>query len=120
MNDNAAESLLPLKPDVFAILLALLQGRAHGYAIMQSARRHSTRRGQLQPGGMYRLLKRMLDEGLIEEVAPDATSRGADERRRYYLISSFGRKVAAAEARRMADLVAASPARQLLDEAESA
>jgi hypothetical protein len=45
----------------------------------------------------------MLEEGLIEELTTGAA--GADERRRYYRITRFGKRVAAAEAERMASLL---------------
>ncbi len=112
----SADALVPLKPDVFAILLVLLEGDAHGYAIMQraaSARPSVT----LQPGALYRLLKRMLDDGLIEELDLDTTEDG---RRRSYRVTELGHDVAAAEAQRMSDLVSASRRRDLLQDPESA
>lgn len=119
MNATNPDDLIPLKPEVFAILLVLLEGDAHGYAIMQRARERSTRRGQLQPGAMYRVLKRMLDDGLIEELDRRTVEAAGDERRRYYRVTPFGREVSAAEARRMADLVTLSRAHHLLGEAKS-
>lgn len=112
------ESLLPLKPDVFSILLVLLEGDAHGYAIMQRARERSLDGGQLQPGALYRVLRRMLEDELITEVPDDQVPEGADERRRYYRVTPVGRDVAAAEARRMQGLVSLSRSHDLLDEAE--
>jgi len=106
----------PLKPDVFAILLALTEGEAHGYALMKRARELSSAGGQLQPGALYRLLRRLLEDGLIEEVeAPED-----DERRRPYRITAAGRRAAAAEARRMQSLIDVSRARRLLDDAGTA
>lgn len=113
-------SMTPLKPDVFAILLALLEGDAHGYGLMQRARERSVRPGQLQPGALYRVLKRMLDDRFIEELDRRKVDADGDERRRYYRITPFGRQVAAAEARRMSELVAFSRHHALLDEPESA
>lgn len=111
--------LLPLKPDVFSILLVLLEGDAHGYAIMQQARARSLDGGQLQPGALYRVLRRMLEDELLVEVPEEQTPAGTDERRRYYRITLAGREVAAAEARRMQALVSLSRAHDLIDEAET-
>ena len=82
----------------FHILLSLVGGERHGYGIMQDAKE----RGENVPdiGTLYRALARMVDQGLIEtgdrRPAPDA----GEERRNYYRITSFGLKVAKAEARR--------------------
>lgn len=105
---------LPLRPDVFTILLTLMDGDTHGYGIIKRARAEGPRRGQLQPGALYRLLRELQKEGLVEEAAPPAGDASADERRRYYHITTFGKAVARAEARRMEALVGASRQRRLL------
>lgn len=113
-------SLLPLKPDVFTVLLALAEGDAHGYAIMQAAEARSGTRGALQPGSLYRLLRNMLDGDLVQELDRHEVPDGSDERRRYYRITPFGRTVAAAESRRMAELVQVSRRLDLVDETDLA
>ncbi len=113
------EELVPLKPDVFAILLVVLDEPVHGYGIMQRAREHSAGGRELQTGALYRLLKRMLDDGLIGEVEPAQPAHGGDPRRRYYRATELGREVAAAEGRRMRDLVSADRLRGLLSETGS-
>ncbi len=113
-------AFLPLKPDVFTILLVLLDGDAHGYRMIKAADERTGRKGQLQPGALYRLLKQMLDHGLVVEVkAPDGDDAG-DDRRRYYGITPFGREVASAEAMRMAELVGLSRKHRLLEEGDGA
>ncbi len=115
MSPNAPRpaAVLPVKPDVFMVLLVLLDGERHGYGIMQDAAERSGGEVRLQPGALYRMLKRLLEEGLVEE-----TTDQTDERRRYYRIAALGKQVAAAEARRMARLVDASRAHDLLDDAK--
>lgn len=113
------ERWLPLKPDVFTILLVLLEGDTHGYRMMKAAENRTGRTGQLQPGGLYRLLKQMLDQELIREVSPRAGSAHEDPRRRYYRITSLGRAVARAEARRMEALVQLSRRHRLLPSEEA-
>lgn len=102
--------LVPLKPDEFCVLLVLLHGDRHGYAIMQEAAARSNGRIELRAGVLYRLVARLLREGLVAESqrrpAPDAD----DERRRYYRITPLGRRVIAADAERMAALAAAAQA----------
>jgi DNA-binding PadR family transcriptional regulator len=60
---------------------------------------------KLSPGTLYRSIQRMLEQGLIQETAERPAPELDDERRRYYRITSFGRAVAKAEARRLAQLV---------------
>lgn len=115
----APGDLLPLRPDVFTILLVLIEGDAHGYAIIKAADARDGRPGQLQPGALYRLLRQMLELDLVTEVPEEELPQGSDPRRRTYRITAFGRAVAAAEARRMATLVEVSRRHELLDEAET-
>ena len=106
--------LLPLKPVVFQVLLSLLDGERHGYAIVQDIAERSSARLQIEPGNLYRTLRFMLDETLIEESDRRPSPEADDERRRYYRITKFGQRVAAAEAARLVELVADARARNLL------
>jgi DNA-binding PadR family transcriptional regulator len=86
---------------VFQVLLSLAEGERHGYAIVQDIAERSAARVRLEPGNLYRHLKTMLDEGLIEESGRRPVGGKDDERRRYYRITRFGRQVALAEASRL-------------------
>lgn len=110
-----SDSVLPLTPISFEVLLALLQGELHGYAILQAVESRLSGRLPLRTGTMYRALARLMDEGLIER-----TGSGGDEdpRRRYYRITAHGRATAKAEARRLADQVEAARAHRLLPESK--
>jgi len=110
------EDFLPLRPVEFDILLALGDGERHGYAIMQETHRRSEGALQLEPGTLYRALRRMREAGLLTETTGRGQD-GGDERRRYYRLTALGRKVAAAEAQRMAGLVIAARTRGLLRKA---
>lgn len=105
MPDPKAESLLPLQAAVFHILIALADRDRHGYAIMQDVASRTEGKVQLSAGTLYSSIRRMLEQGLIEELdrSPDPTS--TDERRRYYRLTRFGRRVAAAEVGRLNTLV---------------
>lgn len=99
------ETLLPLPAAVFHILVALADRDRHGYSIMQDVTARTAGKVRLSPATLYSSIRRMLDQGLIEELteSPDPTS--ADERRRYYRITGFGRRVAAAECERLSGLL---------------
>jgi DNA-binding PadR family transcriptional regulator len=118
--DPAAEvdpaELLPLTPVAFDILLALLEGEAHGYAIMRSVHERTGGSTSLHAGTLYRALSRLVDSGLIEELehSPEEVS---DERRRYYRVTPIGRRVASAEARRLESQLGAARAHGLLGSA---
>jgi DNA-binding PadR family transcriptional regulator len=103
----APAEYVPLTPIAFDILLSLMEGEAHGYAIMQSVEERSGGATSLHAGTLYRALSRLVEAGLIEEL-PEAPEEGADGRRRYYRITGVGRKVAAAEARRLENQLGAA------------
>lgn len=104
IRDPEPSDLLPLTPQVFQILLALAAGDQHGYAIMQEVATRSGGKLRLSPGTLYGCIKRMLEQGVIVELSDRERPRRPedDERRRYYRLTPFGRKVARAEAARLA------------------
>ena len=99
------EDLLPLPEATFLILMAVAEDDRHGYAIIQEVATRTDGMLKLSPGTLYRSIQRMLEQGLIQETAERPAPELDDERRRYYRITSFGRAVAKAEARRLAQLV---------------
>jgi DNA-binding PadR family transcriptional regulator len=111
------EELLPLSPAVFHVLLALADAERHGYGIIKEVEARTEGRVRLGPGTLYGSIKRMLEEGLIEESDERPDSALDDERRRYYRLTGFGRRVASAEAERLDGLVAAARAKRLLSRA---
>jgi DNA-binding PadR family transcriptional regulator len=108
------EALLPLSPATFHILLALTGGERHGYGIMQETALRSDGKVNLGPGTLYRSLKRLLTDGLIEESDERPVPELDDERRHYYRLTLFGLQVARAEAQRLAALVRVAQSQQLL------
>lgn len=111
LSQRRAEELLPLRPIVFQVLVSLADDERHGYAIVQDIASRSAARLQLEPGNLYRTLKFMLDEGLLEESERRPVPGRDDERRRYYRITRFGRQVALAEAARLETVAAEARAR---------
>ena len=108
------QSFLPLTPAFFNILLALADGEKHGYAIMQEVIAHTDGKVRLGPGTLYGAIKRLLEDNLIAESAERPDPAHDDERRRYYGLTEFGQRVAAAEAARLAELVQLARDRRLL------
>ncbi len=107
------QDLLPLTPPVFHILLALADEERHGYGIMQDVAWQTNGALQLGPGTLYGCLKRMLAAGLVEESDERPDPGMDDERRRYYRMTALGRRVARAEAERLAGAVTAARSRKL-------
>jgi DNA-binding PadR family transcriptional regulator len=114
----AADEIGPLTPMEFEILLSLADGDRHGYAILQDIAARSDGAVTARPGTLYRAVSRLLQTGLIKEVDSALRSKRAggnvDERRRYYSLAPDGRRVAEAEAQRLARQVRAARSRKLL------
>lgn len=114
-SDNNLHKRLPLSPAAFSILLALKDGEKHGYAILQETSRQSNGSVKLLPGTLYNLLKRMLEDGWIEELDERPDPELDDQRRRYYRLTSLGERVASLEAERLLALVRAAQMQGVLD-----
>ncbi len=98
-------SFLPLKPRLLHILLALLEAPSHGYAIMRQVEERTGGAMVLEPGGLYRSLRGMVDDGLIVETDERPDPDDHDPRRRYYRVTELGRAVARAETARLRELL---------------
>ena len=99
-------AFLPLKPPIFEILLALGEGRLHGYGILQAVRAQAGGSRRLETGPLYRQLRRLLEAGWIEELAEPPEGTPDDQRRTaYYDLTPLGRAVLRAEGARLAELV---------------
>jgi DNA-binding PadR family transcriptional regulator len=96
------QSLLPLTPAMFYVLVALADGQTHGYAILKEVQQLTDGEVRLSTGTLYGIIKRLLAEGLVREqrVQDDVT------RRRSYDLTPFGRDVAKAEAARLEQTLA--------------
>lgn len=110
------DKFLPLTPAKFHILLALARGEQHGYAIMVDVEERTGGTFTLGPGTLYGAIKRMLEDGLIQETEERPDPALDDERRRYYKLTELGLRVTSAEAARLASLVALARASHVLGE----
>jgi DNA-binding PadR family transcriptional regulator len=111
---ESVEPLLPLTPPVFQVLLSLADGEKHGYAILKEVAEQTQGEVRLSAGPLYGIIKRLLDEGLILESRRRPAREHDDARRRYYLLTDWGRQVAVAEAERMEKLIAMARGKRLL------
>src|SRR5262245_17279905 len=100
-----------LKPLVFETLLVLHQEPQHGWALVRAVQERLVGE-RILPGNFYRMLRRLLADGLIEEVA--ARPRAEDERRRYFRLTTRGERAARDEARRLKALVVDARTQKLL------
>jgi DNA-binding PadR family transcriptional regulator len=101
---NTNQGTTPLTPAMHHILLSLLRGELHGYAIMQEVEKLTEGSMRLGPGTLYTTLPKLVDAGLVGESA-HKIAEGEDERRRYYRLSDSGRAAVLEETRRLQRLV---------------
>ena len=106
--------LNPLPSAAFQILLALVDEDLHGYGIMRQVEDQTDDRIRLGPGTLYSSIQTLLEGRLIEEVGQRADEKLGHERRRYYRLTSAGRKLLGSEAERLADLLRVARAKKVL------
>src|ERR1700758_4721695 len=99
------DAFLPVKTNWFHILLSLAGEEQHGYGIMQEVLERTGGKVRLWPAALYGSIKRLIEEGLIEESDERPAPELDDARRRYYRLTELGRAVLDAERERMEELV---------------
>jgi DNA-binding PadR family transcriptional regulator len=103
-NDRDPRDRLPLKPIELLILTMLSAGERHGYGLRQDIVDHTEGRIALEAGNLYRHIRKLESDGLVAETEPRAAAND-DERRIYYRLLPFGRRVLAAEMARLGALM---------------
>ena len=106
---------IPLKPVDLQLLLVLAGGECHGYGLVHAIADRTDGLIRLDPGNLYRVIKRLVDDNLIAEAGHRTAPDLGGERRRYYKLTALGKRVLAAEVRRLAILVNAPATKALLD-----
>lgn len=104
---------LPLKPVDLHLLLALFEEELHGYGLSLAIEAATDGVVTLEPGNLYRVIKRLLANGLVAETEPRRALDRDGGRRRYYRLTALGGRVLAEEVRRLRAMVASAPARAL-------
>ena len=100
---RGVDHLLPLKPKVLHILLALADGPRHGYSIMQEVAARTEGQVRLWPAGMYGALRELEELDWIAESGERPSDD--DERRRYFVLTPLGKRVLSSEVRRLEAIV---------------
>src|SRR6516165_6969434 len=108
------QRLIPLKIHWFHIMLALAGGEQHGYGIMQEVLDRTAGKVRLWPATLYGSIKRLIEAELIEESNRRPEPELDDARRRYYRLTSLGRRVLDAECERLQELVRAIRVKQAM------
>ncbi len=117
--DKDPRSFLPLAHTSLNILLALLEGEAHGYAIKRSIEKQSQNAARVRAGTLYEALARLARAGLIDESEERPDVAGGTSRWRYYRISELGEEVLRAELQRLSSLVVYARQRNFAIEPEA-
>ena len=107
-------AFLPMRPIDLSLLLALVDGERHGYALAQEIAARTDGLVALEPGNLYRVLRRLMNDGLVDESEKRPAPDLDDERRRYYRLTALGARVVAAELDRLRALVASPAAKALV------
>ena len=111
---------LPLTPAMLHVLIALADRERHGYAVLKEIKRRTEGRVEVSAGTLYGIIRRLYSDGMIEESDERPDPDLDDERRRYYRLTDFGRRVVAAEAERMEGVLQMVRAKNLMNGTETA
>jgi DNA-binding PadR family transcriptional regulator len=119
MSQPDPRDLLPLPAHDFQVLLSLLSAPCHAYGLARTVEQQPQGGVRLEIGSLYRMLARLTAAGLIEDFDPPGAAAGHEARRRYYRITPYGRRVAAAEVARLDQLLRIARKHKLLPARES-
>jgi DNA-binding PadR family transcriptional regulator len=99
----------------YQILLSLADRDLHGLAIRDQVLERTDGRVHLWPAMLYGALKKLEDEGWIQEVEGPSDQEARGGKPRVYAITPAGRQALAEEAGRWASYVAIAREKQVLD-----
>lgn len=114
MGQQNVSGFLPLAPADFEILLTLVDGSLHGYAIAKAIGERTDGLVRVEAGNLHRTLRKLVRRGLVEPSSERPPEEQDDERRRYWALTALGRAVVAADAARMRAAVASAQAKRLI------
>lgn len=105
------EAFVPLKPLAMHVLVALIAGPRHGYAIVKEVSRQTDGILTVEPGNLYRTIRTLRQQHLLAESSPPPEQRSDDERRRYFSLTRLGERVIRLEAARLEEVAALARSR---------
>jgi len=111
------EAFIPLKPLSLHVLVALIDGPRHGYAIVKEVSRQTEGVLTVEPGNLYRTIRTLRQQALLEESDPPSGTGANDERRRYFRLTPLGDRVIRVETARLEEV--ARLARRRLAESQA-
>ena len=114
MRSSDVRVFMPLKPIDLELLMALAGEHLHGYGLVQAIAERTDGLVVLDPGNLYRVIKRLLADGLIAGAGTGRPQGNSGERRRYYALTPLGGRVLAAELDRLRALVDSPTTRTVL------
>ena len=85
----------------YHVLLALSSGPLHGYAIKDAVAEDSGGTQAPLAGTLYRVIARLITEGLVRETPAAGGVVHPGHARRYYTLSAAGRRTLAEQARQL-------------------
>lgn len=114
MIDMPKDKLNPLPAAAFQILLSLADDDLHGYEIMRRVEAQTDGRTRMGPGTLYSSIQALVDAGFIAEVASPREEAPNDARRRYYHLTTVGRRAARDEAERLVGVLRVAREKKIL------
>ena len=108
----------PLSATDWHVLMALVEEDLHGYAIMKAVDRDSHGAVSAEIGSLYRIVSRLMSDGLVDEVAApgDAPKETRGRPRRYYRLTPDGQVALRREATRLGEALELARDRHLVPE----
>jgi PadR family transcriptional regulator len=103
-----------LKHIELLLLTMLSAGERHGYGLRRDILTFTDGRVSLEAGNLYRHIRNLEAAGMIGELPASEVEPGHDERRIYYKLLPFGRRMLAAEALRLREIVRMAEANRVI------
>jgi len=95
------QGLLPLAPHHFQILLSLLHGDLHGYAILKEISERTDGEVVLGTSTLYAALQRLVRDGFLQETGGGESQKAQGPPRKLFRITESGRALAREEGLRI-------------------
>ncbi|MGD8457408.1 MAG: PadR family transcriptional regulator [Anaerolineales bacterium] len=113
--NTTTQNSSPLTEATYLVMISLVPGPKHGYAIMKDVQSLSDGRVTLSTGTLYGVLKRLLEQEWIERVEESGDTPEPDNspgrERKSYTLTRMGKLVLNTETNRLQTLVSVAQQR---------